>query len=312
VVEKTPARKEPGAFRKQFFSLGILLLLVLWAVLGYDWWGAARKLQWLKSIDFNQIDEYGVLHLESRPDEIGPAARDDSCLALWRSRSLAAHDLDSAQVALAQASGCSQEELVALWAGNLAWLQGKRETAIQDWSQLSDVQLVSLARSYVLKGQLERGRALLECVADRGAEGLPSVRRVQLHQTLGEVYESVGEPEQAAVEYRKAWNLGGNKYEMAFALGKAYRGLGRCEDAIDVFEAGLEDKPASLRPQLDSAYYVELGQCYALLGDGESAQHNYLLAQEVLDLAEAQSPGVEFPTHRQRIEQVLQALELTE
>jgi hypothetical protein len=312
VTEKTPVQKESRAFRKHLLNLGVLLLLLLWAVFGYDWRDAVRKLQWLRAIDFNRIDEHGVLYLKTPPDEIGPAVRDTGCLALWQSRSMAAHDLDSAQMVLAQASDCSREELVTLWAGKLAWLQGDPERAVRDWSQLTGDHLVILGRSYVLNGHPERGRALLESVADRGVETLAPVHRVQLRQTLGEVYESSGELARAAGQYHRAWDLDGNQYETAFSLGRVYHRLGRCEDAIGVLETGLRAKSAVLRPQLDSAYYVELGQCYASLGDGEMAQHNYLLAQEVLDLAEAESPGVEFPMHRQRIEQLLNPLEPTE
>jgi Flp pilus assembly protein TadD len=122
------------------------------------------------------------------------------------------------------------------------------------------------------------------------------------------VYEASGESTRAVDQYRRAWELSGRHYDQALDLGRAYRQLGQCGDAIAVLQVGLETKPTHRRLLLDSSYYMELGQCYASMEDVESARRWYHSARELLDQAQAQAPTEALWMQQQWIERALHDL----
>lgn len=190
-----------------------------------------------------------------QPDRLNP------CQRLWLSRIQSPDSPDLALSTLETATSCPRKYLLWTWAGILAWNQGIRDKAGEQWAQLPASILVDRSYALMLAGDVERGRYILNLVLRDRESNLAKPLRQRLYARLGDSYRLEAQWPQAVPYYEQAFQLDPKDIETRFFLGQSLRGAGQPGKAVLVLEGGLIDLPED-REYFVSSYLVQLGLAY--------------------------------------------------
>jgi tetratricopeptide (TPR) repeat protein len=280
----------------QELFLPILLCLLMLAASGYrlmqrDWRSTYLSYKVLHSIDYGQTSTDGVLHLKPGTNDMNWVSDlSIGCQILWKSRIIAGNDLNEARKVMENDTGCNQNELYYEWRAQLEWLLGNQQDAVHYWQYLGMPQLWSLAKSNFINGDIDQAQAVFDILLSRPSLNLRAIDKIVFFTDLGGLYRQKGDWEKAAQYYKIAWELDGKSYDFSYLLGHAYWNLKQCQEAIPVFEAGLNNQSKQHHTQTDFFYHAFLGNCYATLGYNDEAKINYSVAQRILEENKDRSP----------------------
>ena len=142
-----------------------------------------------------------------------------------------------------------------------------------------------LGQIFLQMGKAERAVAYLEIAAQYGEEDVRRDAQTLLNEGLAAVMLEEAEADieggnyLLAVELLEKLDLSNLhpalKYQILYAKGFAYKGLGNIEEALEHYGQALQIN------NQDSLLLAELGMSYALLGDFEQALELYLAANDL-------------------------------
>jgi tetratricopeptide (TPR) repeat protein len=206
------------------------------------------------------------------------------CQVLWKSRIIAGYDLFEAKKIMEEDAECNRNEYYYQWRAQLEWLLGNQQNAAYYWKYLSVPQLWEQGKSDIYNGNIDRALVVFELIMKHPDLGLRKADKTAFFADLGDLYRQKGDWEKAAQYYSVAWVLDGKSYIYSYLLGNAYWNLKKCQEAIPVFEAGLQNRSDPYHTDTEYFYHAFLGNCYASMGNRDAARENYLIARQILKI----------------------------
>jgi tetratricopeptide (TPR) repeat protein len=274
-------------FRWQIFNSRILwIILAVLVILTCNildkfrsWRINLINIAWIHNVD-NNCHDFTSSSLELCPvttaTNIYDWERDFStdCQLLWLSRYRATKSLQSAQQTFERSTNCSQHDQVAVWGGELAWLQGNQDEAAHWWQQLSSTKLIDWGSNRLSNHEVEQGKFLLTMALEFDQGSLTQAQRSRALLRLGDALRSSQNWSEAIYYYQTAYQIAPDNPEVVFNLGLTYRQNGQPKEAIATLEQGLILLPP-FNYGFNAYYYVQLGLAYQDLELWEQAVTAY-------------------------------------